>query len=105
MNDLIKRLRDPNHWSSDDSLEAADTIEKLQAEVEEYHKLTAETNAARLKEQAERQKLRRLLEISLPYVESQAKAEHLLDGFRPQIRPLDKVVEEIRQALFTQETK
>ena len=83
---------------------AAETIGQLQTEVEEYHKLTAETNAVRFREQAERQRLRRLLEISFPYVESQAEAEHMLDGFRPQTRPLDKVVEEIRQALFMQET-
>ena len=122
-------------------------VSKLQAELDDYHKLTAETNAVRFREQAEWRRiqaelvsykaseqawkrrhdgrceqlakfeaerdqarereaeLRRLLEISFPYVESHAIAEHMLDGFRPQIRPLDKVVEEIRQVLFTQETK
>ena len=51
---------------------------------------------------AEVANLRRLLEISFLFVDSQAKAEHLLDGFKYQTRPLDKVVEEIRQALFSQ---
>ena len=43
--------------------------------------------------------LRRLLTIALPHVEASAGAEHLFDGFRPQRRPLDGVVEEIRAAL------
>lgn len=51
----------------------------------------------------ERDNLRRLLRLALPHVEASSGAEHLLDGFRRQVRPLDALVEEIRAALTTTE--
>lgn len=47
----------------------------------------------------ERDNLRRLLRLALPHVEASAGASHLLDGFRPQVRTLDALVEEIRVAV------
>lgn len=48
---------------------------------------------------AELANMKRLLAVALPHVEASAGAEHLFDGFRPQRRPLDGVVEEIRSAV------
>ena len=42
-----------------------------------------------------------LLEVTLPYIEAQAGAEHMLDGFGPrQERPIDKLVERITYVIY-----
>ena len=48
---------------------------------------------------AESAALSSLLTAALTHVEASAGAQHLLDGFRPQVRPLDALVQEIREAL------
>lgn len=40
-----------------------------------------------------------LLQAAYPHVESQAQAEHLLDGFKKQERPTDRLVHQIREVL------
>lgn len=63
----------------------------------------AETTLKLEATQKELERVKRLLAISLPHVEASAGAEHLFDGFRPQRRPTDAVVEEIRAALAQHE--
>ena len=68
-------------------------------------RLTDERNAWRSGDQdrtIEADNLRRLLRLAAPHVEASAGASHLLDGFRPRVRPLDALVEEIRAALTTE---
>ena len=43
--------------------------------------------------------LHALLKECAPHVFSAAEAEHLLDGFRPQRRPLDDLADRVRAAL------
>ena len=51
--------------------------------------------------QSELENLRRLLEMALPFVESQQQAERMLDGFRKPApkRPIDEFVEQIKDAI------
>jgi len=44
-------------------------------------------------------RLRALLAECAPHVFSAAEAEHLLDGFRPQRRPIDALADRVRAAL------
>lgn len=48
---------------------------------------------------AQYQQVKILLRYCAPHVFAAAKAEHLLDGFNPRKRKIDKLVEEIRKAL------
>ena len=45
------------------------------------------------------ERLRELMEECAPHVFSAAEAAHLLDGFRPQRRPLDDLADRVRAAL------
>lgn len=93
MSDLTKRLRDEAaDWDENETdtfyhllKEAADTIESQAAEITE---------------------LRTLLEIARPFVDSQAQAERMLDGFGPRPhRPIDKFLERIDAAIAAKESK
>lgn len=56
--------------------------------------------ARKMREQAiEIGRLKDLLAEAAPHVYSAAGAEHLLDGFKPQRRPLDDLAERVRQEL------
>jgi len=44
-----------------------------------------------------------LLEMAAPHVFASAGAHHMLDGFRPQRKPIDELVERIKSALPTVE--
>lgn len=40
-----------------------------------------------------------IVKIAFPFVDSQAKAEHMLDGFKPRERPLDQFVKTMEGAI------
>jgi predicted transcriptional regulator len=50
---------------------------------------------------AERDSLRALLTQCAPHVLASAEAEHLLDGFRRQARPLDDLANRVREVVAT----
>ena len=62
--------------------------------------LFAHNGHQRVRDAAIEQHLRTLLEMAQPFVESQAQAERMLDGFgKKQRRPVDELLERINSAI------
>lgn len=77
--------------------EAADAITVLKAQCDDHESFIACIQQQYDALKAERDEFRMLLNKSRIYVESQAGAEHMLDGFKPKRRPIGNLVDAINK--------
>ena len=86
-------------WEAQQLRDGADEIDRLQRNLDIQTAAANDASDAARQWSATNVELHQLLSECAPHVLSAAEAEHLIDGFRPQRRPLDDLADRVRAAL------